>query len=201
MTALAPFMIAGGACTGGAADATATNGGGESSDGGGERPPTVALPQAIVSARYEAGSNADCSAEGSELAIGALAPEDHSRPAQPVREGPEDDVTALWCSVVPDGSGAFLVRGAVDAGAGQFELSGTFAPSGEITGVKVRASAPAGVYEASDCVVRYPQLGGVASGRVWGQLTCAKATSGQGDACRIVAEFRFENCAQGDEGP
>lgn len=182
---LVALVIGAGACTGGASDATHADGGAGNRDSG-----TKVPAQAIVSARCV--PDEDTGSSEIVLELGDF-PAD-AGPSRHVREGAEDGVDALSCSVAPDGSGAFLVHGRVDARAGQFEVRGTFAASGETSGVKARVSVPAGTYEASDCTVRYPQPGGVAYGRVWGRLACATAVDQAGNGCRLDAEFRFENC-------
>lgn len=127
-----------------------------------------------------------------------------SAPSQPIKDGEDfgGGPVTVACSVTPTGGGAFAVSGTVELAGpqgGSFHLTGDLAPTGEQSGVYARFASPArNVYEESTCVVRYETPSqGVAQGRVWGEITCAKAAdSATQKSCEAIAQFRFENCTQ-----
>jgi len=75
---------------------------------------------------------------------------------------------------------------------GRAEAAGLLAPSGEQGTLSATfVDAVGNVHDRAACRVVFTPMGGVAPGRVWGQLACPA-----GDGCPVTVELRFENCAQ-----
>lgn len=112
---------------------------------------------------------------------------------------------AAQCTVTSAGDGSFTVYATASiqgTTGGSVTVSGKFTTSGaqsNIHGVFQRSDT--GSFEEADCTVDYsgnPNMG-VASGRVWGKLSCptiTKKDSNPPRACSGNAEFKFENCGQ-----
>jgi hypothetical protein len=166
-----------------------------------------ATPQVVFAGTIEGG--AECQDSGNLFTIGdfgnlALQP---PQPSRPIKDGEayQQGGVAVDCSVTPAGANEFnVVASVVLSGAtgGTFRVDGKFRTEGEQTGIHaifaVRRSG--NTYEEVDrqCTVRYTtQFQGVASGRVWGEITCLKAENTNAQrVCKVTAQFRFENCAQ-----
>ncbi len=165
-------------------------------------------PQIIFDGRIENGTGNDCQDEGPLFKVGDPGNQnsDPKVPSKAVKDGQSwaQGVVSVSCSVTPAGADEFDVAGSVDlsgATGGFFRVDGKFKTSGEQTGIhaKFASRRTTNQYEQLDrqCTVTYPQFGGVAAGRVWGEITCPKAENpGAQKACEGIAEFRFENCAQ-----
>ena len=178
-----------------------------------------ATPQVIFDGEIRGGASNDCRDVSRLFQIGEFGNASASPkvPSQPVKDGergkpsPYDqgNVT-VSCSVLPTGGDQFDVAASLDLGGatgGFFRIDGRFKTTGDQSGIHAQFSSrkSANTYEQRDrtCVVRYlTTFQGVAAGRVWGQVTCPNAeniNADNGTACEIVAEFRFENCSQGDD--
>jgi hypothetical protein len=167
-----------------------------------------ATPQVIFDGRIQNGTGNDCQDEGSLFKIGDFGNQ-NSEPkvaSTAIRDGQawEQGTVSVSCTVTPAGADEFNVAASVDlskATGGFMRIDGKFKTSGEQTGIHAIFSSrrTLNTYEQLDrqCTVTYPQFGGVASGRVWGEIKCPKAENvGAQKACEGIAEFRFENCAQ-----
>ena len=78
-------------------------------------------------------------------------------------------------------------------------LGQAYIASGEQTAslASFSRSTDTNAYVGNDCRVRYPGgFAGIAAGRVWGEVTCEAARNVAHRPCRVVAQFRLENCAQ-----
>lgn len=168
-----------------------------------------ATPQVIFEGRSEAGTGVDCQDTQSEFTVGSFGNQalDTPEASKPVKDGEawEQGGVGVSCSVTPAGADEFNVAASVSlsgATGGLFRIDGKFKTTGEQQGIHVlfNSRKTGNTYEQLDrqCTVKYDtQFQGVAAGRVWGIVTCPKGenTSAQ-KSCRIVADFRFENCAQ-----
>ena len=110
----------------------------------------------------------------------------------------ESQVTTS-CSVVPEADGFRVAASASLERRGSFTVSGFFKASGEQP--KIRGSftrGDTGTFRQDDCTVTYEGQQGVAAGRVWGKISCPKASfqGGQDRTCLGTAEFKFETCDQ-----
>jgi hypothetical protein len=168
-----------------------------------------ATPQAIFDARLESGSPGnDCREVGGLFTVGDFGNQalDTKVPSQPIPDGSQFNGAAVsvTCSVTPAGQDEFDVAGSVllsGPEGGLFRVDGKFKATGEQTGIHaIFAKKGGNTYEQRDrqCIVRYTStFQGVASGRVWGEITCPKAENpGAETSCEAIAQFRFENCAQ-----
>ena len=110
----------------------------------------------------------------------------------------------VTCSVLAEGD-AFRVSASTTVSGsegGTVTITGLFTtarePQPNVTVVFNRSDY--GRFEQKDCVADYTvnPNAGVASGRVWAQVTCPSAVSnGNGERkCETYAQFRFENCEQ-----
>ncbi len=182
------------ACTGGAASST---------EPGAERA-QVAAPQAIFEGRLESGDGDGCKSAGPLFTVGAFAKPQDGIAAQPIKDGEsfEQGTVRLTCSVTPSGASELEVTGDLTlsgANGGRFQIAGKLATLGEQAGVRVVVTSGTGeTHEQADCTVSYSTTSqGVAVGRVWGEVTCPVVVSAANQtSCRLVAQFRFENCAQ-----
>ena len=169
-----------------------------------------ATPQVIFDGRLElGGSSNNCKDVGELFIVGdfgnrALDPPQGSKP---VKDGEAWDqgTASVACAVTPAGDGEFDVAASValsGATGGLFRVDGRFKATGEQTGIHaIFSSRKSGnSYEQRDrqCIVRYGSTyQGVASGRVWGEITCPKVENPSAQTeCEAIAQFRFENCAQ-----
>lgn len=164
-------------------------------------------PQVIFQGHIEK-RNTDCQDVGDLFSIGDFGNQnlDPKVPAQAIKDGQpySQGVVSVSCAVTPAGGDEFNVSASVDlskATGGFMRIDGKFRTSGEQTGIHAIFSSrrTANTYEQIDrqCTVTYPQFGGVAAGRVWGEITCPRAENpGAQKTCVGVAQFRFENCAQ-----
>jgi hypothetical protein len=124
-------------------------------------------------------------------------------PVRPVEDGASDQqgTVSISCSVTESGDG-FEVRATAQltgATGGSVTITGLLKATGDQSPVSLALTKNGRTYSASDCVVRYDtQVGhGIAAGRVWGSITCAKAEERTAQrTCQTHAQFRFENCAQ-----
>lgn len=103
---------------------------------------------------------------------------------EPVTPVKASEATELKCSVKPSG-GAFAIDVTATLGYGYVAVAGTV-PT---------VTTKIGSYEATDCTLRFSGSQGVAAGRVWGTVSCAKAVKGD-RSCAAEIEIRFENCEQ-----
>lgn len=182
------------ACTGGAASST--------EPGNGQ--PQVATPQAIFEGRLESGDGDGCKSVGPLFTVGAFAKPQDGITAEPIKSGEsfEQGTVSLTCSVAPSGASEHEVAGDLalsGESGGRFQIAGKLTSAGE-TGVRVvvTSGTTGETYEQADCTLSYSTGNqGVAVGRVWGEVVCPMAVSASNQtSCRLVAQFRFENCAQ-----
>lgn len=117
------------------------------------------------------------------------------------------------CQIAP-GEGIFNVNiqakwddtSSANQGPGSVYIQGQFSPATGPQKAFARFSrTPEGAFQQSDCVLEYvdlngganPQMG-VASGRIWGRITCRAAEQSTGidpkPTCTVRMEFKFENC-------
>jgi hypothetical protein len=168
-----------------------------------------ATPQIIFDGRLERGSGTDCKDTGQLFTIGDFGNQatEPKVPSRAIKDGEDFDqgTVSVSCSVTSAGADEFNVSATValsGATGGLFTLNGKFKATGEQTGISAIFSSrkSSNTYQQNDgaCVVRYTtQFQGVASGRVWGEITCPKAeNAGAQTSCEAVAQFRFENCGQ-----
>jgi hypothetical protein len=110
----------------------------------------------------------------------------------------------VTCSVLAEGDAFRVSASASQSGSegGTVTITGLFTtarePQPNITVVFNRIDY--GRFEQKDCVANYDvnPSAGVASGRVWAQVTCPTAVSNSNGErkCETYAQFRFENCEQ-----
>lgn len=205
------------ACTGGGGSTDAVEGpdSGASSSGAssssssgsssGDAAPTKATPQVIFDGQLALGTTT-CKEVGSLFKVGDFGSSAANPPvaARPVKDGESDAGRAITvrCSVTPGAAGTFAVNASVTAAGalgGTFTIDGNLTAQGDQANIHVAASKTSGSsYEQTACTVSYTTISqGVAAGRVWGEVTCpsAEGTAHQ-SACKVIAQFRFENCAQ-----
>lgn len=171
----------------------------------------AASAQAVLKARFDTPDRTDCSVAGSAVAIGTFRDPD---PVS-VMDGSRGELGTyrIACRVAELGGGAFAVEGSMTADEHVlFAIKGTFPTTTDASGFKAesvtvsngdRGSGFAAFTEADgECTVLYnTDKQGVAAGRAWAEVTCAKATkdpaaAGTGSGtCITIAQFRFENCA------
>ena len=102
------------------------------------------------------------------------------------------------CSVTAEGDGFRVVASATLSPGGTVSVSGLMRSSGKqegIAGSFIRADT--GTFRDTGCTVEFTRTDmGVGPGKVWGTLTCPKASfvGGQDRTCLGQAEFKFENC-------
>jgi len=166
-----------------------------------------ATPQVIFEGFIQTAPGKDCRDNGS-FTVGEFGNPAASKPSVAVADqGAAGQGNAtVGCSVTPSGTDEFAVDATVvlsGATGGLFTVKGKFKTTGEQTGINVITSvrSSANTYNQNDggCIVRYTEQNmGVAAGRVWGSIDCPNAVNASDDnrACRIVAQFRFENCGQ-----
>lgn len=165
-----------------------------------------ATPQVVFEGNILTAQGKDCRDSGS-FTVGDFGNPGASKPSVPVPDqGAAGQGNAtVGCSVTPSGTDEFTVDATVvlsGATGGLFTVKGKFKAQGEQTGINVITSTrSSNTYNQKDggCIVLYSEPGmGVAAGRVWGSIDCPNAvnTSDDNRACRIVAQFRFENCGQ-----
>jgi hypothetical protein len=167
---------------------TSTNGTG--GPGEGATSPVV-TPQAYVQARVAPGTDA--------ASCGLASPETFNVGEPSVKSGsnlPDGSKFAVTCRVAPRSSeGAFDVVVEASTPTRSLKVQGPFTSATKsIASVELVMST--GKFAQSDCEVSYDsQISGVAAGRIWATVTCARATA-PGHTCSAKAEFRFENCSQ-----
>ncbi|MBX3229323.1 MAG: hypothetical protein KIT84_18115 [Labilithrix sp.] len=166
-----------------------------------------ATPQVVFSGDVQQATGKDCRDSGPLFEVGEFGNPGANLPSKPVKDGEAagQGTVSIACSVVPSGTDEFAVDATVNlsgATGGLFKLEGKFKTTGEQTDLRVIASAKrsANGYDQRDrgCIARYTDGMGVAAGRVWAEIDCPNAinTSDDNRACRVTAQFRFENCAQ-----
>lgn len=178
-----------------------------------------ATPQAIFDGTLQrVGSGldpeiTDCPDTGPLFLLGAfgtpgLAEDDPNRASRPVKDGEADrqGTAQVICSVTPAGPDQFNVSASVTlSGAlgGVFTLrQATVSTVGDQTGINAMFAkrTPPTNYSQADggCTIRYTSaFQGVAPGRIWGEIECpAAVNAGAQTACKVVAQFRLENCDQ-----
>jgi hypothetical protein len=175
------------------------DGGGTSSGGSsGVGPDGKALPRVVIESQISPGTHsaAECGETGTFLTIGGF-----EQPTTSIYDGETFAGAAVTvaCSVVQEGD-VFRVEGLTTLGSsGSFTVSGHFRPAGDQNGISsTTANAKSGAFGQGDCVAHYTQpLQSTASGRVWAELDCPNATNANTQkTCRVVTQFRFENCKQ-----
>ncbi len=121
-------------------------------------------------------------------------------------------VVTVYCRVAPLKAGGFDVEARASIkgdNGGTVQIIGTLAGG---KAEKVSATFQKGAYGSffqSDCTIDYssnPNMG-IAEGRVWGHVDCAKAADTSGRrvgnevaACKFFGELKFENCARSADG-
>lgn len=124
-------------------------------------------------------------------------------PVRPVDDGADEQQgkVSLNCSVRESGDG-FDVAASVEltgATGGAVTVTGRFTLQGDQANITLSLSRRGQTYRATDCVARYDTVAGhgVAAGRVWASITCAKAEDRSSQTnCQTLAQIRLENCAQ-----
>ena len=167
-----------------------------------------ATPQVIFEGEIK-GNAADCAGAAPLFSVGSFGNLAANPPvaASPVPDGSafSQGAASISCSVVPAGNNEFTVAASVvlsGATGGLFRVDGPFKTGSEQTDIHAIFStvASGNKYEQLDrkCRVRYATtFQGVASGRVWGEITCPNAVNVNADkTCEVTARFRFENCDQ-----
>lgn len=178
-----------------------------------------ATPQAIFDGRLEstaapldtAGGEKNCGEAGGLFTLGEFGNPafDPPIPSKPKKDGDAEQQgsVGVQCSVTPAGEGEFNVSASLTltgATGGTFVIrQAKVKTTGADNGVSATFSKRGGaglVYNQNDggCSIRFTSnFQGVASGRIWGEITCPKVTnSGAQVACAGIAQFRFENCDQ-----
>lgn len=111
----------------------------------------------------------------------------------------------VTCAVRPEGDGFNVTANARLQGQGSVTITGHVVGEADVTpptqaGITATFERPdTGTFQDANCTMDFSSnpIMGLAPGRVWGQITCPRATFGaQGRTCSGAAEFRFENCAQ-----
>ena len=110
----------------------------------------------------------------------------------------------ISCSVTPVGPDEFDVIASLNltgATGGTFLVSGRFKARDEQPNLAITVSkrgSNVSYRQNGACTARYTtNIMGVAAGRVWAEITCPAATNDSSQtACKVVSQFRFENCAQ-----
>jgi len=160
--------------------------------------PSPATPRIFIASTLGPGSDAENNGAVCQLANGPwldIGTKDGS-----VNSG--DNAVNVTCTVTHDGDGFKVSANATQSGQGSLTIVGHFTTTGQqskISGVFVRNDTA--TFRDDNCTVDYtadPNMG-IAPGRVWGTLTCSRASSDQSSpprVCNGVAEFKFENCAQ-----
>lgn len=167
-----------------------------------------APPQVIFQGSTGNSPNKDCRDSNELFDVGSFGIPAENKPSVAVPTGSASGQGAadIVCSVQAAGPDTFNVSATLSvsgATGGLFSIEGQFKTSGAQTNIRVVASSrrSANSYEEKDraCVVTYdsPNMG-VAAGRVWGNVVCPNAINQSDDnrACKITAQFRFENCTQ-----
>jgi hypothetical protein len=108
---------------------------------------------------------------------------------------------AVNCKVSGNENDGFNVAAAVGlSGKGTITIGGhltTARTAQPLTSVSFQSSEPYGPFTGTDCTAQFPSGGGIASGRVWLDLTCPTLVDDQhGKTCKGSATLIFENCAQ-----
>jgi hypothetical protein len=168
-----------------------------------------ATPQIIFDGRIERGTDNDCQDVGALFTIGDFGNQnvEPKVPSKAVKDGEAFDQgrVSVSCSVTPAGADEFNVSASVDlsgATGGFFTIDGKFKTTGEQKSIRAvfGSRRTTNRYDQSDrgCTVRYTTpFQGVASGRVWAEITCPRAVNDRAEKqCEGIAQFRFENCAQ-----
>lgn len=166
--------------------------------------------QVALNARVDTPDVTDCSIAGATVKVGELGADS----VTPVLDNSRDALGTyhLSCKVVSAGGDTFTVDGAISRDDKLlFAIKGTFPSETDKVGFKAAsvtlsngaAGADYAAFTQADgaCTVLYTTPSeGALRGRVWGEVTCAKAVKdpvigGRGDGtCITLAEFRFENC-------
>ncbi len=167
-----------------------------------------ATPQVIFTGRLQRGAG-DCKDVGPLMEVGDFGNQaaEPKVPSKPVKDGEawEQGTTSVSCAVTSAGGDEFNVAASValsGATGGLFRIDGKFKATGDQSGIHAIFSTrrSGNTYEQRDsqCTVRYTtSYQGVASGRVWGEITCPTAENpGAQTSCEAIAQFRFENCGQ-----
>lgn len=177
----------------------------------------VSTPRVTFDSDISPGSNPskECPQTGTWLtvgnfgnpALGRTNPADPEsplvEPVRPVDDGADEQQgkVSLNCSVRESGDG-FDVAASVEltgATGGAVTVAGRFTPQGDQANITLSLSRRGQTYRATDCVARYDTVAGhgVAAGRVWASITCAKAEDRSSQTtCQTRAQIRLENCAQ-----
>ena len=108
---------------------------------------------------------------------------------------------AVNCKVSGNENDGYTVTAAVGLGGkGPITISGhltTARTEQPIANATFLNAQPYGPFTSSDCTAKFPSGGGIASGRVWIDLTCPTLVDDQhGKTCKGSATLIFENCAQ-----
>jgi hypothetical protein len=150
----------------------------------------------------------NCGETGPVFQIGEFGVPALQSQSKPVKDGDtyNQGTVGVSCSVKPAGPDEFDVSASLSLSGspgGTFTLTqARVKTSGDQTGIRaVIAKRPGGnVYQqrTADCTIRYIAAHqGVAAGRIWGQIECPKVTNSTAlTACKLVADFRLENCEQ-----
>lgn len=122
-------------------------------------------------------------------------------PSAPVANGQSVNggTASVVCSVKTSGTGFAVSALASVSGDSSLQLVGTLnatSPPGTLTGTFIFASGAS--FTRDGCVATYPSSGGIASGRVWVNVSCPPVAGASTipDKCSISGEARFENCTQ-----
>ena len=108
-----------------------------------------------------------------------------------------EDTIGISYEITPAGDGFQVTASATKSPGGTFTLIGNVKSSGASQPVQGSFNrADTGLFKQKDCVVEFKNANhGVAPGKVWGYITCPRATlDAQGRTCLAQGEFKFENC-------
>lgn len=178
--------------------------------------PAPQPPRGVVEATLGKLGAPNCPASGDWLNIGNL-----SRPDIPVTQPVQDGTTyegkgvTIRCRVTQTGNTFAFTAEASMAGEGSVRFSNanvTLDGTSKVQAVFARSDY--GRFSQDDCEFTAYHPGGsydatvdgkptklpdIAPGRIWGKVTCTKATLGDQDppkVCNGAVNFRFENCEQ-----
>jgi hypothetical protein len=166
---------------------------------------TAPTPKAFVNATLGPGAQAPptgCNFASTTPMISIGDVPDDGGPTTSVQDGDSQngDPVHITCSVTPAANNTFSINlSAVLSGQGSLTIAGTVDPANPQPTINAQfEKGDTGSFDESDCTINFamvPVSPAVAAGRIWGFITCPKASfASQNKICEGDAEFRFENC-------
>ncbi|MCL2449394.1 MAG: hypothetical protein FWD17_10635 [Polyangiaceae bacterium] len=174
-----------------------------------------ATPQAFVEAQLASGAaNGQCNF-GNEVVLTIGDVDAKTNDVKRVSDG--SGPTTVSCTVKSTGNGNFSISGEVADNAtglgrgGSLVISGTVNDSNGGQNISVRLTEQGTTYAEEDCSIMFPSSSifaismaltpappNVATGRIFGELSCPNASTigGSPAVCIATMDFVFENCSQ-----